>query len=574
MQANLRSFHTSRNLLEMCAAVRKSKLLLAQEIWAEKESITLRDFHPPLIKSRVNKEGGGVAIFVHKTVKWVQLTKYDTAGLEAVWAEVEIGNNRAVIGSVYIPRGQIKQIELLRNQLRVICDENSTVIVGMDANARHPLWDSESQQASVVSKQMGQRLADLLAENEMEILNDGSHTYHKGQYSSALDVTAVKGLNSEMNTTWKVVEDDIRSDHSLIEFSIGENPEVERKTVKDWKTFSWPKYQKTTEKVLNTLIEKWQNEQTNALDMAQQLTDALTEVADELLSEKSICKHSKPWTDTEIIEKLREQRAAKKNWKRRRSPRNYEKYTELVDQTEKIISEAKDRWWTAEIKRLEEAPQEKKWKILDRITNPQLRMGIQPVKVDGSYVFSDEEILEQMEKVHVRKGDCSNDVNEDLVNNLQLDIETARNQCIEDDDDDLHNTMITIDEVESTFGKCSNTAGSDGITAAMIDNAHREKMTECLHFLWNSIWTENKIPAQWKLENRKLIPKAGKDSYNECEAYRTVSITALLGKRLEKIISARLTCCLESQEFDENQFAYLKGRSSTQAVLKLVEEAK
>ena len=77
--------------------------------------------------------------------------------------------------------------------------------------------------------------------------------------------------------------------------------------------------------------------------MAQQLTDALTDVADDLLSEKTICKHSKPWIDTEIIEKLREQRAAKKKWKRRRSPRNYEKYTELVDQTEKMISEAKDR---------------------------------------------------------------------------------------------------------------------------------------------------------------------------------------------------------------------------------------
>jgi len=225
-------------------------------------------------------------------------------------------------------------------------------------------------------------------------------------------------------------------------------------------------------------------------------------------------------------------------------------------------------------KTVQTASHGKKWKILDRITNPKLRMGIQLVKVGESYVFSDEEILKQMEKVHVRKEDCSNDVNEDFVRSLQSDTEKARNECIEDDDDDLNNTMITIDKVESTFGKCSNTAGSDGITAAVIDNAHREKMTECLHYLWNSIWAENKIPAQWKLENRKLVSKAGKDSYNECEAYRTVSITALLGKRLEKIISARLTCCLESQAFDEKQFAYLKGRSSMQAVLKLVEEVK
>jgi len=65
-------------------------------------------------------------------------------------------------------------------------------------------------------------------------------------------------------------------------------------------------------------------------------------------------------------------------------------------------------------------------------------MGIQPVKVDGSYVFGDEEILKQMEKVHVRKEDCSDDLNEDFVSKLQSDIENASNECIEDDDDDLN----------------------------------------------------------------------------------------------------------------------------------------
>ena len=39
----------------------------------------------------------------------------------------------------------------------------------------------------------------------------------------------------------------------------------------------------------------------------------------------------------------------------------------------------------------------------------------------------------------------------------------------------------------------------------------------------------------------------------------------------EKVISARLTCELEYKGFDEQQFAYLKHRSSTQAVLTLVE---
>ena len=108
----------------------------------------------------------------------------------------------------------------------------------------------------------------------------------------------------------------------------------------------------------------------------------------------------------------------------------------------------------------------------------------------------------------------------------------------------------------------------------MIDKAHREKLTECLYRLWNKIWKSHAIPMQWKLEHRKLIPKPGKDSYNDCSAYRTVSITDMFGKRLEKVVSARLTSELERQGFDEDQFAYLTHRSSTQAVLSLVEMIK
>lgn len=122
-----------------------------------------------------------------------------------------------------------------------------------------------------------------------------------------------------------------------------------------------------------------------------------------------------------------------------------------------------------------------------------------------------------------------------------------------------------------TFEQCSNTPGPDGVTGLMIDCADRDSITECLLHLWNKVWISHRIPEQWKLEHRKLIPKPGKDSYNDCSAYRTVSITDILGKRFEKVISARLTCELEYKGFDEQQFAYLKHRSSTQAVLTLVE---
>ena len=78
---------------------------------------------------------------MHKTAKVVQLQKYDVKGLEAIWAEVMIGEVRVVAGSVYIPPGQFNQMVLLRDQLKKICCENPRVVLGMDANARSILWD-------------------------------------------------------------------------------------------------------------------------------------------------------------------------------------------------------------------------------------------------------------------------------------------------------------------------------------------------------------------------------------------------------------------------------------------------
>jgi len=50
------------------------------------------------------------------------------------------------------------------------------------------------------------------------------------------------------------------------------------------------------------------------------------------------------------------------------------------------------------------------------------------------------------------------------------------------------------------------------------------------------VWTDSNLPPEWKLEHRVLIPKPGQDNYNTCNAYRTVSVTDILGKCLEKVI--------------------------------------
>jgi len=47
---------------------------LLQEVWRD---VNLKDFLPPITKLRDSREGGGVAIYVHKTAKVVPLLHYD-----------------------------------------------------------------------------------------------------------------------------------------------------------------------------------------------------------------------------------------------------------------------------------------------------------------------------------------------------------------------------------------------------------------------------------------------------------------------------------------------------------------
>ena len=312
--------------------------------------------------------------------------------------------------------------------------------------------------------------------------------------------------------------------------------------------------------------------------MNQQITEVLTCLSEKLVPTKVVCEHSKPWFTRELSEQLKGQRQVKKAWRRRRTPRNEAEYHKVLKRTEEMISEAKQKWWEKEVNKLKTASQAEKWKIISRVTNSDMKMGIQPVKMDGSYVFQDSEILKAMEEYHV-KGDGSNVTDDDWVS-AELRSLMERRKDIKEDD--VMNAAITYEEIRSTFGLCSDTPGPDGLSARMIDKASRDQMISCLSHLWNKVWTKGALPPEWKLEHRMLIPKPGKENYNTCNAYRTVSVTDVLGKRLEKVIVNRLVCVMNGNEgrrpeistFDENQFPYLRNRSSTRAVLSLVEIAK
>jgi len=102
------------------------------------------------------------------------------------------------------------------------------------------------------------------------------------------------------------------------------------------------------------------------------------------------------------------------------------------------------------------------------------------------FLFSDVDIRKAMEDYHIRKAQDDE--------NVEIQIEEDDIQChLKDWNDEATSCSIdssmnsdTMDqEVKSTFGKGTNAAGPDSISASMIDKSVRELMYKCLGILWN-----------------------------------------------------------------------------------------
>jgi len=97
---------------------------------SSKKGLQMRDFHPPVVKQRTNREGGGVAIFAHKSAKMVELKQFEHDGLEAVWVELQVDRVKCVVASVYIPPGEIQKVQVFSERMYVQSMSNIRGCIG------------------------------------------------------------------------------------------------------------------------------------------------------------------------------------------------------------------------------------------------------------------------------------------------------------------------------------------------------------------------------------------------------------------------------------------------------------
>ena len=423
---------------------------------------------------------------------------------------------------------------------------------------------------------MGNQLLDIIEMTPFYIHNDGSPTYFSGDKRSAPDVTLSYGIVETKETNWLNLDDDLGSPHHGLLLQIGGKRPFLSKSIINWKTFPWDSYKEESSDILANLLRRWNANKTDCVTANGELTDALLNLTEELAEKKRVCTHSKPWINKKISESLKLLRDKRKKMSYHRSPGNVKAYKDILGKTLELINEEYEKWWSDLCGKLPTLEGKEKWKVIHTLmdqTSP--FMNVKPIRktIEGKsvYLFEDQEISKELEDYHITKPERPQHPNHIETSQIVKDLldEAGKGKGCE-----VMNADITDIEVKKTFGKCSGASGNDKIKKELIDKADRNQMQACLKYIYSQAWRHGQFPDAWKMENRNVLAKPDKEDYHVCEAYRTVSVTSIIGKRFEHITSQRLLAAINSDVFDENQFAYLKGRSTTQAILVVAEKIK
>ena len=112
--------------------------------------------------------------------------------------------------------------------------------------------------------------------------------------------------------------------------------------------------------------------------------------------------------DNELSSMLSDLRELRKRYQRHRSMTNKTIFEEKRSQVEDYIEKMKELYKIEQCKRITEVKSEKeKWKIINKLTNSNPRMSVQPMRkmVDGEeeYVFDDKDIIREIENYHISK---------------------------------------------------------------------------------------------------------------------------------------------------------------------------
>ena len=543
---------------------------------------------------------GGCALYIKdKFNNTCRLSQLEKGTKDVIWVLVYIGDVSYIIGTAYIHpednEGLENYLKTCKNALDLSNKYHCKGVISLgDFNCRHSLWKDHKINTA------GSRLVDFLTDSEFSIISPCMPTFECiGGGTCIIDniiVTDNLVESAEMN----YVDYDhqelatgapSRGHYPIISmFKVdlyGKSPEHLVKKVYDLKSADWNMWSLILdEEIQKTEQELLEQDSVTAQSIYNMLETSIRRAEETVMKTKILCKHSKPYWTRELSVLSSRIRLARKTFRKNNSIINKQILDQCKDEFTNELSKTINNWTNKGTEKLNTKDSAVFWKEYAK----QFKIkDMNTKKIDilinekGELLTEDEAkanlFYENFFTGHHLK-DCTFDephkryidkqVHEKLHKINNHDSYLDSDNLLEAED---LNSPFTIEELSLALRKIKTSNKCfDG------DNIHPLHIKHCgprfkkwllrlaNNCLENEIWP-------WNTSKVVMLKKPGKDSYQKPGSYRPISITAYVGKLVERMIESRLRSHFSvDQAIDEEQEGYMPERSTCRYLYRLCAE--
>lgn len=563
----------SKALLQFYLNRKKPHIFTLSETHLD-DTVYMRFRDYTMIRKDRDRQGGGVAILVHKNLAYQQIDVQQQSTNEHITIHAHLTDNQSVyITSIYVrPRDYLDE-----NLITTLLTRYKKHIILGDFNAHHENFGSTTTDAQ------GRHLDDIIVQHNLVMMNGKEHTLIHPHGTELVDyVLATLNVGSKL---YKYeVDGFVGSDHipscTTISTSAVKttSPPKEITVIRKLDTEAYKEELETTLQPPEHRLHNKEEIDTYIKYLTEKLNQATTNhTPTKIIRPGSWC----PSPGTMKI--IRKRRALIRNRNRQRNPPP-DTQAEIIRLGEHIrllvIYERQLQWRDLCTEDLSEfsTNSHQFWKTFKKLTNRSAQPNNHILEYQGTIAVTPQQKADLQVKFYQHRMTPINDnINQELTDdilhyNLQHTSDFNITEVIENNEPQLpqHPLIreITEQEIMQYAKKLPNkTPGPDNIHNAALKYAPK-KFTKYYCQLLNACLTIGYFPDNWKIATVCPILKPHKPKQDP-KSYRPIALTSTMGKLFEKIINARLRNHLENNNIlNPNQCGFRAGRSTTDQLLK------
>ena len=183
-----------------------------------------------------------------KAIQLLEFSDKDCVAVKMNLVEID-GIREIILCSAYFPGINECGNNVISDKLNKLikyCSSNHTeLVVGCDANAHHIIWGSKNECLR------GKILLEYLSLNNLFLINEGdSPTWERGNLQDVIDLTFATRNVSRKVLFWKVLDQDSNSDHNYISMEI-KTSKIEKEKFRSKRKTNWAGFRSTLSRLLS-----------------------------------------------------------------------------------------------------------------------------------------------------------------------------------------------------------------------------------------------------------------------------------------------------------------------------------